>query len=137
MSTRPVTTWQEQLRPLLDRYGKFGTRDDAYRALTQMANVAEQYIAEHPATDSQMPVKELLRAVILVVGNYVGSPSGRRPTRGTARLVADPLSRRKARSRRFLCFREPAETDGGDPMNGVGFIDESCWHCCRRSVASC
>ena len=61
MSTRPVTTWQEQLRPLLDRYGKFGTRDDAYRALTQMANVAEQYIAEH-ATESQTPVKELLRS---------------------------------------------------------------------------
>ena len=62
MSTEPNTSWQDQLRPLLDRYGKFGTRDDAYRALTQMANVAEQYIAEHPTTDSQMPVKELLRS---------------------------------------------------------------------------
>jgi hypothetical protein len=62
MSTPPITTWQDQLRPLLDRYGKFGTRDDAYRALTQMANVAEQHIAEHPATDSQTPLKELLRS---------------------------------------------------------------------------
>ena len=61
MSTTSITTWQDQLRPLLDRYGKFGTRDDAYRALTQMANVAEQYIAEH-ATESQTPVKELLRS---------------------------------------------------------------------------
>ena len=62
MSTMPITTWQDQLRPLLDRYGKFGTRDDAYRALSQMANVAEQYIAEHSTTDSQTPVKELLRS---------------------------------------------------------------------------
>ena len=61
MSIMPVT-WQDQLRSLLDRYGKFGTRDDAYRALTQMANVAEQYIAEHSTTDSQTPVKELLRS---------------------------------------------------------------------------
>jgi hypothetical protein len=63
MSTPPITTWQEQLRSLLDRYGKFGTRDDAYRALLQMANVAELYVAEHPpATDSRTPVKELLRS---------------------------------------------------------------------------
>jgi hypothetical protein len=63
MSTTPVTTWQEQLRSLLDRYGKFGTRDDAYRALTQMASVAELYVSEHPTTtDSQMLVKELLRS---------------------------------------------------------------------------
>ena len=61
MSIMPVT-WQDQLRSLLDRYGKFGTRDDAYRALTQMANVAELYVAEHPTTDSQIPVKELLRS---------------------------------------------------------------------------
>jgi hypothetical protein len=40
MSTTPVTTWKEQLRPLLDRYGKFGTRDDAYRALTQMGDAS-------------------------------------------------------------------------------------------------
>jgi hypothetical protein len=62
MSTTPITTWQEQLRPLLDRYGKFGTRDGAYRALLQMANVAELYVAGHPAADSQTPVKELLRS---------------------------------------------------------------------------
>jgi hypothetical protein len=62
MSTAPNTTWQDQLRSLLDRYGKFGTRDDAYRALTQMANVAEQYIAEHPTTDSHTPLKEMLRS---------------------------------------------------------------------------
>ena len=62
MSTTPVTNWQEQLRPLLDSYGKFGTRDEAYRALTQMASVAELYVAEHSTTDRQMPVKELLRS---------------------------------------------------------------------------
>ena len=61
MSIMPVT-WQDQLRSLLDRYGKFGTRDDAYRALTQMANVAELYVAEHPAAESGTPVKELLRS---------------------------------------------------------------------------
>jgi hypothetical protein len=47
---------------LLDRYGKFRTRDEAYRALTQMANVAELYVAGHPTTDSQTTVKELLRS---------------------------------------------------------------------------
>ena len=50
MSSHP--TWQDQLRSLLDKYEKFATRDDAYRALTQMANVAERYIAEHPITCS-------------------------------------------------------------------------------------
>jgi CspA family cold shock protein len=53
MSTTPITTWQQQLRSLLYRYEKFETRDDAYRALIQMANVAELYVAEHPATDSR------------------------------------------------------------------------------------
>jgi hypothetical protein len=63
MSTTPIKTWQEQLRSLLNRYEKFATRDDAYRALTQMANVAELYVAEHPATaNRQTPVKELLRS---------------------------------------------------------------------------
>jgi len=63
MSTTPITTWQDQLRSLLDRYGKFATRDDAYRALTQMANVAELLVAEHPTADSRhTPVKELLRS---------------------------------------------------------------------------
>jgi hypothetical protein len=61
MSTAPNMTWQDQLRPLLDRYGKFETRDDAYRALVQMAYVAELYVAEHD-TDSRTPVKELLRS---------------------------------------------------------------------------
>ena len=60
MSSHP--TWQDQLRSLLDKYEKFATRDDAYRALTQMAHVAELYVAEHPTTNSrQTPVKELLR----------------------------------------------------------------------------
>ena len=63
MSTTPITTWQQQLRSLLYRYEKFETRDDAYRALIQMANVAELYVAEHPATDSRhTPVKEQLRS---------------------------------------------------------------------------
>ena len=79
MSTTPITTWQQQLRSLLYRYEKFETRDEAYRALIQMANVAELYVAElyvaeHPATDCRhTPVKEQLRSSLQ---GHLGSDKG-------------------------------------------------------------